>query len=321
MAHFKEGRSDAEGDTELRILIEHFHTRFAAIQTKLQTQLACVRTDRDTLAIKLQQAQAAAVAPPRSSSTVAANKSVWPELGHDNSEMNGSHGLSGDDVGHGVLAVQESNDGTFPKTSRWRSASVAQIDVAQSFLVGRDDNEVSIEKEIIGKPQCRSDDEEFTSNRGSNGKSQVFHTGSLGDTVTDRVSLWSTGMASHEGSERNPVGRFSTSVRRGNKKRPQPLQLLDADLMRQKAREAVCKADYDVANYYKTEGLAQFIARNSIFEGATLLVIILNAIWMSIDADNNNAAVLSGAPVFIQVGENLFCIYFLCRMAHSISCF
>eukprot|EP00971_Amphidinium_carterae_P236813 4700043-Amphidinium_carterae.1 len=42
----------------------------------------------------------------------------------------------------------------------------------------------------------------------------------------------------------------------------------------------------------------------------TLAVIVLNAIWMGVDADLNDAEILlDAAPVFI-VAENLFCMYF-----------
>eukprot|EP00913_Durusdinium_trenchii_P032706 g30615.t1 len=39
-------------------------------------------------------------------------------------------------------------------------------------------------------------------------------------------------------------------------------------------------------------------------------VIFLNAIWMSVDTDNNPAAVLVDAPPIFIVMENLFCLFF-----------
>lgn len=50
--------------------------------------------------------------------------------------------------------------------------------------------------------------------------------------------------------------------------------------------------------------------RHPYFENAVLGVIFLNAIWLSIDIDNNSAAVLVDAsPIFI-VMENMFCLFF-----------
>lgn len=39
-------------------------------------------------------------------------------------------------------------------------------------------------------------------------------------------------------------------------------------------------------------------------------MIFLNAIWMSVDIDNNPAAVLVDAPLIFVVMENFFCGFF-----------
>lgn len=65
-----------------------------------------------------------------------------------------------------------------------------------------------------------------------------------------------------------------------------------------------------VQDYYWSTGVAQAVAKHAIFENLTLAVITINAIWLAIDTDWNNAALLLQAdPVFI-VAENLFCFYF-----------
>jgi hypothetical protein len=66
----------------------------------------------------------------------------------------------------------------------------------------------------------------------------------------------------------------------------------------------------DVSDLYHKDGCATKIATNSYFEYTTLFVILLNAVWISIDLDNNDAqALLYAHPVWI-VAENLFCLYF-----------
>jgi voltage-gated sodium channel len=85
-----------------------------------------------------------------------------------------------------------------------------------------------------------------------------------------------------------------------------------ADLERKKAkmREALIKPSYNVATFYHTRGFAQRIARSSMFDNVTFFVIALNAIWIAVDTDHNEAIVLIDAhPVFI-ITENLFCLYF-----------
>ena len=76
-------------------------------------------------------------------------------------------------------------------------------------------------------------------------------------------------------------------------------------------------------NFYKTKGWAQRIARHHIFENLTMAIIIIYAVYMSIDADFNEATIITETnPVFIvceQLGaffclntgfRQFFCFYF-----------
>jgi len=84
----------------------------------------------------------------------------------------------------------------------------------------------------------------------------------------------------------------------------------DAEVMKQRARDALIKPQYSVFDQYHTEGCFQAIAKSSIFEFATLIVIGMNTIWMAVDTDHNEATLIIHAhPVFVVV-ENLFCTYF-----------
>eukprot|EP00928_Gymnodinium_smaydae_P097682 TRINITY_DN8907_c1_g6_i1.p1 TRINITY_DN8907_c1_g6~~TRINITY_DN8907_c1_g6_i1.p1 ORF type:complete len:774 (+),score=213.81 TRINITY_DN8907_c1_g6_i1:258-2324(+) len=80
--------------------------------------------------------------------------------------------------------------------------------------------------------------------------------------------------------------------------------------MKEKVRQNLLKERRVVTDFYKEEGVYQFIARSNIFDKATLSVIAFNAIWIMIDTDYNDVPVLLDAhPVFI-IAENFFCTYF-----------
>eukprot|EP00928_Gymnodinium_smaydae_P037847 TRINITY_DN26221_c0_g1_i1.p1 TRINITY_DN26221_c0_g1~~TRINITY_DN26221_c0_g1_i1.p1 ORF type:complete len:925 (-),score=204.33 TRINITY_DN26221_c0_g1_i1:136-2760(-) len=85
---------------------------------------------------------------------------------------------------------------------------------------------------------------------------------------------------------------------------------VDAEEMKAKVRLALCKPAYDVTDFYYKTGLWQKIARHHVFEKMTLVVIFLNALWISYDTDNNNADVLLDADPIFQCAEHFFCIYF-----------
>lgn len=84
----------------------------------------------------------------------------------------------------------------------------------------------------------------------------------------------------------------------------------DAQAMKQQVRRALIQPQYNVTDYYKTTGIFQRLARSPLFEHITLVVIFLNAIWIGIDTDHNDAALLVNARVAFQVAENIFCTFF-----------
>jgi voltage-gated sodium channel len=80
--------------------------------------------------------------------------------------------------------------------------------------------------------------------------------------------------------------------------------------MKELVKKQMEKHELAVNDPYKTEGLAQRIARNHWFENAVLLVIVLNALWIMVDTDYNDAAtILAAEPIFI-VAEQVFCLFF-----------
>jgi len=61
--------------------------------------------------------------------------------------------------------------------------------------------------------------------------------------------------------------------------------------VKQKVRESkrMSVPRYDVKNCYHSEGPIQSLAKDHRFENVTLAVISLNAIWIAIDTDWNDA--------------------------------
>eukprot|EP00929_Paragymnodinium_shiwhaense_P088884 TRINITY_DN49196_c0_g1_i1.p1 TRINITY_DN49196_c0_g1~~TRINITY_DN49196_c0_g1_i1.p1 ORF type:complete len:1059 (+),score=300.06 TRINITY_DN49196_c0_g1_i1:74-3250(+) len=88
----------------------------------------------------------------------------------------------------------------------------------------------------------------------------------------------------------------------------------DSEVMKQRIREAVAKPVYNVSEYYHQSGFWQAIARSPFFENITLLVISLNALWIAVDAEYNDADVLIQADLIFFVMENLFCSFFFCEL-------
>mmetsp|Transcript_51211 Transcript_51211/g.101729 ORF Transcript_51211/g.101729 Transcript_51211/m.101729 type:complete len:593 (-) Transcript_51211:15-1793(-) len=80
--------------------------------------------------------------------------------------------------------------------------------------------------------------------------------------------------------------------------------------MKDRIRQQMAKPKYDVAQFYKTFGFAQYVARHTLFEKVTLFVITLNALWIAVDSDYNKQSLLLNAHPVFQIAEHAFCIYF-----------
>ncbi|CAK9062107.1 unnamed protein product [Durusdinium trenchii] len=80
------------------------------------------------------------------------------------------------------------------------------------------------------------------------------------------------------------------------------------------ANDYCAELRYDVKNMYKTRGICQRIARNSLFENFTMVVIVTYAIYMSIDLDLNEGDIITNTPWIFIVCEQLFCLYFFLEL-------
>jgi hypothetical protein len=95
----------------------------------------------------------------------------------------------------------------------------------------------------------------------------------------------------------------------------------DGAAMKLKAREKLIKKPYNVFDKYSTTGWAQAIARSQTFENITFVMVVLNAIWIAVDADHNEAPVLINAHPVFQIVENLFCAYFTWELVTRLLAF
>lgn len=118
-----------------------------------------------------------------------------------------------------------------------------------------------------------------------------------------------------------PEKEESHTVARGANGNPAGGIFADADGMKQKLRDAMAQPQYDVANFYWTTGYCQAVARSTMFENLTLTVIAVNALWISIDVDLNQATMLVDADPGFQVVDNLFCAYFVFEWAVRFGAF
>lgn len=98
------------------------------------------------------------------------------------------------------------------------------------------------------------------------------------------------------------------SARMSNKSRLFP----DKTELMEQVQQGLVKPEYKVSNFYHKDGVAQLLATNPIFESLTLVVIVLNSVWIAIDTDYNTEP-LDPEVGFIVV-DNLFCGFFFAEL-------
>merc|ERR1719424_2199769 len=103
-----------------------------------------------------------------------------------------------------------------------------------------------------------------------------------------------------------------TSQRKEQRKSQHGRQIFaNADQMKEQVQKAILEPEYNVKDMYKEDGCWAAIARSSLFDISSISVILLNALWLAVETDYNDEALLvNAAPPFIIV-ENLFCAFFV----------
>jgi len=115
----------------------------------------------------------------------------------------------------------------------------------------------------------------------------------------------------------------SDLVRRKSSVDHRVFKFVDSEKMKRQVRKRVKDkpTPYDVQNVYYDTGWCQAIARNHYFENLTLGVIIVNAVWIAIDTDWNDATTLLDAKVAFVVADCLFFAYFSLELAVRFGAF
>jgi len=113
----------------------------------------------------------------------------------------------------------------------------------------------------------------------------------------------------------NPVPHQDTKLSRedtGGTQRKGVFHWSNAEEIKAKVRDRAKQKPeaYDVKNYYYKEGICQRLARHIYFENFTLGVIVVNAIWIAIDTDENKAETLIDAKWPFVLADSLFFAYF-----------
>lgn len=85
----------------------------------------------------------------------------------------------------------------------------------------------------------------------------------------------------------------------------------DADEMKLRIKSSIMEESGSSRDLYKKHGFCQRVIRSWWFEMMALLVIGVNAFWIAIDADMNDAVTLNDVAWYFQLAENLFCSFFV----------
>eukprot|EP00927_Polykrikos_kofoidii_P039652 TRINITY_DN33994_c0_g1_i1.p1 TRINITY_DN33994_c0_g1~~TRINITY_DN33994_c0_g1_i1.p1 ORF type:complete len:738 (-),score=115.54 TRINITY_DN33994_c0_g1_i1:302-2470(-) len=142
-------------------------------------------------------------------------------------------------------------------------------------------------------------------------------TTSLFRSNSSRCSIESTEPRVHSGPRhgssetRRPdsLMHFVKSASEGKNSRP-GMVFVDAERMKEQVRNTLRQKEYNVMDHYKEIGLFQAIARSWAFEQLTLSIIAMNAVWIWIETDLNNADIYLESNTIFQVADNWFCWYF-----------
>lgn len=95
---------------------------------------------------------------------------------------------------------------------------------------------------------------------------------------------------------------------------------VDAEEMRKRARANLDQKEYNVADLYNDSAAAK-VAMSDWFGWLTLVLIFVNAIWIGLETDLNDADTLGESDPGWQAGEHLFCIFFTIELLIRFAAF
>ena len=88
--------------------------------------------------------------------------------------------------------------------------------------------------------------------------------------------------------------------------------------MLQDEHDNLAQKDYNVRDYYHSSGFAVYVGTSNWFNNLTLTVILLNAIWIGVDAEMNTG---KDAPLWLTIVDWVFFVFFTCEILLRFACF
>lgn len=84
----------------------------------------------------------------------------------------------------------------------------------------------------------------------------------------------------------------------------------DVGALKAQLKENMKQSSHTPKDFYWETGWFRWVAKHVVFENLTLFVILINAVWMGYDADQNDETSLMQADIQFIVAENVFCVFF-----------
>eukprot|EP00928_Gymnodinium_smaydae_P080969 TRINITY_DN6455_c0_g2_i2.p1 TRINITY_DN6455_c0_g2~~TRINITY_DN6455_c0_g2_i2.p1 ORF type:complete len:635 (-),score=116.99 TRINITY_DN6455_c0_g2_i2:115-2019(-) len=108
---------------------------------------------------------------------------------------------------------------------------------------------------------------------------------------------------------------FSSSLQLAGVRKPTAARasrmFADVEELKSRVRSTIIKQPkVSVYDLYMDTGIYQKIARSPLFEQVALFMTVINAIWIGVDTDWNQAETLVNSDPAFQIAENVFCCFF-----------
>jgi len=94
---------------------------------------------------------------------------------------------------------------------------------------------------------------------------------------------------------------------------PRPL-LPHAEDLQEQLRLHLGESHHNTCHYYHSSGIFQRVARSPLFETSSLILVLLNSVWIAVDIDHSPSVVLTDAPPVFQAVAHLFCTLFVLEL-------
>lgn len=90
---------------------------------------------------------------------------------------------------------------------------------------------------------------------------------------------------------------------------------------REELYKGMGRPDYNVCNYYKDKGVCATLAKSNTFFVLSMFVVVLNSIWIGVEADSETGLTSGQAPLGFQVIEHSFCAVFFLEIVVRFGAF